>query len=69
MAGAFRYVNEHAGKRNERLVVYWTVVCQSQILTNPSEVGGTYLQRGSTPEEGSSLHAKHFFDSHVIVYS
>lgn len=40
MARAFRYVNEHAEKRTERHVVYWTFVYKSKILTNRREVGG-----------------------------
>lgn len=58
MAGAFRYVSEHAENRTEHLVAYWALVCPSKILANPSNVGGIYLQWGSTPEEGCPLHAK-----------
>lgn len=68
MAGAFRYVNAHAENRTEQLLVYWTLICQSLKLTNPSEVGGTNLLSGATPEKESHLQVKAPFLTVMLLF-
>lgn len=64
MAGAFRNVNEHAEKRTERHVVYWTFVCQYKILANRREVGGVcfteMLDPGRMDPRSSIMMSTHF---------